>query len=350
MRTKRIVALIAALLLAAVVSWSQNARVKDIRQTYLWDVTLSMKGKPKSNPNIWEPVKKALIADIQAIPDESTEIVVIPFQHKALDTWRAPATEAGKAAMIKRINAYDIPLEYVTANGKRTTMTFLGPPLEYCLDNIFTDDKIDILKFMTDGVDEQDQVEPQNAGNYKRVLARWCEVAKKKDVYGYYIILNEAAQQGRIVLEQVNPCRFSDVTVKDDIDLTFVTLIPQESMAFNIRDDYGKPVKVKFSHSGNGVVPDGYRVRITSWSNSYMQVDQVVTLHGNTAEVNPKYLMSKQEMADALPTDHNEVIYFQAEAAEGMDEEPFCRTSVLSNPTACELINKPEMSVKFHVR
>ena len=81
-----------------------------------------------------------------------------------------------------------------------------------------------------------------------------------------------------------------------------------------------------------------------------MQVDQVVTLHGNTAEVNPKYLMSKQEMADALPTDHNEVIYFQAEAAEGMDEEPFCRTSVLSNPTACELINKPEMSVKFHVR
>ena len=126
MRTKRIVALIAALLFAAVVSWSQNARVKDIRQTYLWDVTLSMKGKPKSNPNIWEPVKKALIADIQAIPDESTEIVVIPFQHKALDTWRAPATEAGKAAMIKRINAYDIPLEYVTANGKRTTMTFLG--------------------------------------------------------------------------------------------------------------------------------------------------------------------------------------------------------------------------------
>ena len=92
----------------------------------------------------------------------------------------------------------------------------------------------------------------------------------------------------------------SGQTVKDDIDLTFVTLIPQESMAFNIRDDYGKPVKVKFSHSGNGVVPDGYRVRITSWSNSYMQVDQVVTLHGNTAEVNPKYLMSKQEMADAL--------------------------------------------------
>ena len=350
MQTMRRAVLFVVLLLAGYVGLAQNAKVKDIRQTYLWDVTLSMKGKPKPNPNIWEAVKKALVADIQAIPDESTEIVVIPFQHKALATWREPATEAGKAAMIKRINAYDIPLEYVTSSGKRTTMTFLGPPLEYCLDHIFSEDKIDILKFMTDGVDEQDQVEPQNAGNYKRVLARWCEIAKQKDVYGYYIILNEAAQQGRIMLKEVNPCRFNDVTVKDNIDLTFVTLIPQESMAFNIRDDYGKPVKIKFSPNGNGAVPDGYKVRITSWSNSYMQVDEVVTLHGNTAEVNPKYLMSKQEMTEALPTDHNEVIYFQAEAAEGMDEEPFCRTSVLSNPTACELINKPEMSVKFHVR
>lgn len=346
MLMKRRAALIAALLFVCAAAWAQNAKVKDIRQTYLWDVTLSMKGKPKSNPNIWEPVKKALIADIQAIPDESTEIVVIPFQHKVLDVWREPATEEGKQRMVKRIEKQDIPLAY---NGK-TTMTFLGPPLEYCLDNIFTEDKIDILKFMTDGVDEQDQVEPQNAGNYKRVLARWCDVAKKKDVYGYYIILNEAAQQGRIVLEQVNPCRFSDVNVKDDIDLTFVTLIPQETMAFNIRDDYGKPLKIKFSQNGNGSVPEGYRVRVTSWSNSYMEIDEVVTLHGNTAEVHPKYLMSKQEMAEVLPTDNNEVIYFQAESAEGMDEEPFCRTTVLSNPTACELINKPEMSVKFHVR
>lgn len=347
MRTKRIVALIAALLLASVVSWSQNARVKDIRQTYLWDVTLSMKGKPKPNPNIWEPVKKALIADIQAIPDESTEIVVIPFQHKVLDVWREPATEEGKLRMVNRIEKQDIPLAW---DGK-TTMTFLGPPLEYCMKNIFTPDRIDILKFMTDGQDEQDKVDPQNAGKYKSVLSEWCETAKEKDAYGYFIILTDAAKIGWDEFKENHDrmCRWI-VTPDPTTDLSFVTLIPQETMAFNIRDDYGKPVRIKFSQNGNGSIPEGYRVRVTSWSNSYMEIDEVVTLHGNTAEVHPKYLMSKQEMADALPTDHNEVIYFQAESAEGMDEEPFCRTTILSNPTACELINKPEMSVKFHVR
>ena len=336
-------------------TWAQNARVKDIRQTYLWDVTLSMKGQGKDqngnkNPNIWEAVKKALVEDIQAIPDESTEIVVIPFQHKKLDMWKEQATEAGKAKLIKRIQSYNIPLEYTTASGKKTTMTFLGPPLEYCLDNVFTEDRKDILKFMTDGVDEQDAVEPQNKGNYKRVLSRWCDIAKSKDVYGFYIILNEAAQEGRIVLEEVNPCHFTAVSVKDTIDLGFVTLEPQESIAFNIRDDYQKPIKIKFNQTGKGRVPSGFKIHITSWTNSYMQVDEVVTLHDNTAEINPKYLMTRQEMDETLPTDRNEIIYFQAEAAPGMDEDPFSRTTVLSNPTACELINKPEMTVKFHVR
>lgn len=347
--------LIATLIAISTATWAQNARVKDFRQTYLWDVTLSMKGQGKDqngnkNPNIWEAVKKALIEDIQAIPDESTEIVIIPFQHKKLDMWKEQATQAGKAKLIKRIQAYTIPLEYTTPTGKKTTMTFLGPPLEYCIDNIFTEDKIDILKFMTDGVDEQDTVEPEKKGNYKRVLSRWCDVAKSKDVYGFYIILNEAAQEGRIVLKEVNPCRFSDVSVKDTIDLRFVTLEPQANIAFNIRDDYQKPIKIKFTQSGTGNVPSGYKIHVTSWTNSYMQVDEVVTLHGNVAEINPKYLMRREDMDEILPTDRNEVIYFQAEAAEGMDVEPFSRTTVLSNPTSCELINKPEMTVKFHVR
>lgn len=81
MLVKRIAALIAALSVVCAFAWAQNAKVKDIRQTYLWDVTHSMKGKLKPNPNIWQPDKDALVADTQAISDESTEIVVIPFQH-----------------------------------------------------------------------------------------------------------------------------------------------------------------------------------------------------------------------------------------------------------------------------
>lgn len=349
--------LIAALFAVSTMTWAQNVRVKDIRQTYLWDVTLSMQGKGldqngNKNPNIWDTVKDALIADIEAIPDESTEIVVIPFQHKVLETnWREPATQDGKQRMINRIRHYQIPLAYTTAAGKKTTMTFLGPSLEYCMKNVFSPDKIDILKFMTDGVDEQDTVEPQNAGYYHRVLTQWCDIAREKDAYGYLILLTEAAKVGWDEFKENHEemCRWQP-TPTPTTDLAFTTIAPQESIAFNIRDDYSKPIKIKFNQNGNGTIPEGYKVHIKTWTNEYMEFDEEVTLHGNVVEFSPKYLKSREDMDSMLPTDRNEIIYFQVEQAKGMDVEPFCRTMLISNPTSCELINKPEMTVKFHVR
>ncbi len=82
---------------------AQNVQVKDTRQIYLWDVTLSMKGKAAGCPDIWDKVKVAMIDDIMQISDERTEIVVIPFQHKALETWTEIATPAGKAELVNRI-------------------------------------------------------------------------------------------------------------------------------------------------------------------------------------------------------------------------------------------------------
>ena len=358
MLTIKRLSLITVLFAVSTVTWAQNIRVKDIRQTYLWDVTLSMQGKGvdqngNKNPNIWEIVKDALVADIEAIQDESTEIVVIPFQHKVLETnWREPATQEGKQRMIKRIRQYQIPYAYTTANGKKTTMTFLGPSLEYCMNNVFTPDKIDILKFMTDGVDEQDIIEPQNAGYYHRVLKQWCDNAREKDAYGYLILLTDAAKVGWDEFKENHEemCRWHP-TPDATTDISgFITIAPQESIAFNIRDDYAKPIKIKFNHSGNGSIPEGYKVHIKTWTNEYMEFDEEVTLHGNVAEINPKYLKSREDMDSMLPTDRNEIIYFQVEEAEGMDIEPFCRTMLISNPTSCELINKPEMTVKFHVR
>lgn len=60
-------------------AFAQSGNVKDVRQTYLWDVTLSMMGKAPGAPDIWEQVKEAIITDIQQISDDRTEIVVIPF-------------------------------------------------------------------------------------------------------------------------------------------------------------------------------------------------------------------------------------------------------------------------------
>lgn len=330
-------------------TWAQNAQVKDIRQTYLWDVTLSMKGQGKDqngnkNPNIWEIVKKALIEDIQAISDESTEIVVIPFQHKVLDVWKESATEVGKDRIIKRIQGYDIPLAYTTASGTKTTMTYLGPPLEYCMQSIFTADKRDILKFMTDGVDEQGN------GYFQHVLGQWCDTAREKDAYGYFIILTEAARIGWEEFKENHEeiCRWTATPETTQI-LSFTELTPQ-NLSFNVRDDYGKSLQIKFSKSGKGNIAEGYKVRVSTMMNPYMAFDEEITLKSDFVEIQPRYLMKQEDMKTCLSTDSNEIIYFQIEPAEGMEGEKFYRTTITSNMIACEMINKPEMTVKFHVR
>ena len=342
-------------------SWlmAQTGNVKDIRQTYLWDVTLSMQGKAKISdgtptPNIWKQVKSAIVKDIESITDEHTEIVVIPFQHKALDEWREQATEAGKAALIAKVNAYSIPLftkdggSIVPAKGKGgTTWTCLYEPLQYVVDHVLSPDKVDILKLMTDGIPDEHQQE------YEQLLGRWCQIAKEKDAFGFYIMLTSQAVEGRTVLEQINPCRFDaiDVAQLDGSNVSLLMLTPQQNIAFNVREDYGGEITIKFVPSGSGSFQEGYKVHVFSDENDYIQVDSEVELKSNyTATVKAKFLKSKEEMAMSLPVDFNEKVQLQTEPAQDMDQLPYAMIRILDRPTSIEMINKPEKTVKFHVQ
>ena len=81
-------------------SVSAQGQFKDVRQTYLWDVTLSMKGY-NGAPDIYSKVVDVMVKDIESITDERTEIVVIPFQDtQYCEVWREFATPQGKAAII----------------------------------------------------------------------------------------------------------------------------------------------------------------------------------------------------------------------------------------------------------
>ena len=331
-------------LLGFTMAFAQSGNVKDVRQTYLWDVTLSMQGKAPGCPNIWEPVKEALIADIQQISDDRTEIVVIPFQHIALDEWREPATAAGKANLIAKIKGYKIPLH--NFNGHMTTMTCLYEPLKYVVDKVLSPDKVDILKLMTDGVPDEHEKE------YEQLLASWCEIAKAKDAYGFYIMLTSQAAEGKAVLEKINPCRFGVVDVSDmeNTSVSTVLLTAQLSIAFNVREDYGQPLTLKYAHNGTGSIQPGYKVHIYTYENSYIQVDEVVELtESYTVTVKAQYLMKQDEMIRTLPRDENEKVFLRSEPADGMDQYPFAMTQLLETPTVVEMINKPEKTVKFHV-
>lgn len=324
--------------------FAQSGNVKDVRQTYLWDVTLSMQGKAPGSPDIWEQVKEAIITDIQQISDDRTEIVVIPFQHKALDEWREFATVAGKAKLIGKIKAYRIPLH--NFGGKMTTMTCLYEPLDYVEKNVLNADKVDILKLMTDGIPDEHQAE------YEALLGRWCQIAQQKDAYGFYIMLTDQAAEGKAVLEKINPCHFDAVDVAElgGTNVSLLMLTAQQTIAFSVRENYGEELTIKFAHNGSGSFQQGYKVHVYSYENSYIQVDQVVELREDyTVTVKVQYLMSQQEMMATLPRDENERAFLRAEPAEGMDELPYLMTRILESPTAVEMINKPEKTVKFHV-
>ena len=325
-------------------SFAQSGNIKDVRQTYLWDVTLSMQGKAPGAPDIWEQVKDAIIKDIQQISDDRTEIVVIPFQHKALDEWRAPATAAGKTSLIAKIKGYKIPLH--SFNGKMTTMTCLYEPLQYVVDKVLSPDKVDILKLMTDGIPDEHQSE------YEALLGRWCQIAKEKDAYGFYIMLTSQAVAGQTVLQQIDPCRFDAIDVADlnGTNVSLLMLTPQQNIAMNVREDYGKDLTIKFAHNGSGKIQPGYKVHVYSEENEYLRVDQVVELKEDyTVTVKAEYLMSQTKMMSTLPIDENERAFLHAEPADGMDELPYAMTRILDTPTSVEMINKPEKNVKFHV-
>ena len=345
-------------LISMTLAYGQSGDVKDVRQTYLWDVTLSMQGRAKNSdgtptPNIWKQVKAAIITDIQQISDDRTEIVVIPFQHKALDEWREPATEEGKERLIAKIQSYNIPLftkqdgKIVPASGKGgTTWTCLYEPLQYVVDKVLSSDKVDILKLMTDGISDEHETE------YKQLLGRWCQIAKEKDAYGFYIMLTSMAVEGQMVLKEINPCRFDAIDVAElgGTNVSLLMLTPQQSIAFNVREDYGKEITIKYAHNGSGTLQAGYKVHVYSYENSYIQVDEVVELtESYTVTVKAQYLMSQTEMKETLPIDENERLFLYSEPAEGMDQLPYAMTRILESPTSVEMINKPEKTVKFHV-
>ena len=65
--------------------------------------------------------------------------------------------------------------------------------------------------------------------------------------------------------------------------------------------------------------------------------------------VKANYLMTLEQMKNALSITDNESIKLYSEPAEGMDKYPYAMIQIKDTPTTIEMINKPEKTVKFHV-
>lgn len=279
--------------------WAQTS----IRRVYMWDVTLSMTGKAGC-PDIWQPVKDALIKEINLITDPSVEIVLIPFQHRALEghMQREYATAEGKARLVNFIRRYQLPRTWVgnaasghedLENGK-TTMTALYAPLKYCLENVIIPDKTNFLEFMTDGVSDFENDRDQ----FEDLVRDWCSMAEEKNLYAFYVMLTPQARNDQI--KRVNQCdRLKMVDPTDGpVVISLQELTPPEKISFNTHDDYGKPFTLKLSSSTSAVLKNGYKVRITSSENPYIHVDEVCEV--SPADMSISFTPAFKASADAL--------------------------------------------------
>lgn len=319
-----------------------QGQFKEVRQTYLWDVTLSMKGY-KGSPDIYGKVVDVMAEDIRSISDERTEIVVIPFQHKELEVWREYATSEGKAAMIKRIRNY---------KNENVTGTNISSPLQYVIDNVFTSDKIDIMKLMTDG---NDNVNPQRL---KEILENWCEMAKRKDVYGYYILLTDAARNGDLSLVLKGICNFEEIDVSKILDgiadIRQLNNTWKEGILINIRDEYNKPKRLVFHvYAGDGNIPEGFKIRFKTLPNDYVEIDEVAEMNAdNTLEIHPRFLKPQADLIAELPANYaySDIVLEYEPTPEMAQDSKYAFTRIVDKECAVLLENKPVKTVKIYVK
>ena len=243
------------------------------RRIYLWDVTLSMKGKgAKETPNIYNDVVDFLVRDINSLTDMSTEIVVLPFQTTVLETWRAKATEEGKKAIVAQIKGYK--------NDVMTNTNIVGP-IEYVKNKHIDDNRRNMLILLTDGQQSQ-----QFGGNDKLLesIRGWQEYAQMNDAYLVYVMLTKEAVNDGIKYEADRQERVCIVT--PPMGMEFVELNPAVS-SFNIKDD--RTINIVFTSNKNIAIPENLKISVRTIEESPLEIDAVSEICNGRIEITPKY-------------------------------------------------------------
>lgn len=315
--------------------FAQQNQFKNERRIYLWDVTLSMKGKGTGGtPDIYDKVVAALEEDINSICDEHTEIWVLPFQTSVLEKWTEKATVTGKKNLISKIKAY---------NNEQITYTNIASPMEYVMYNLMTPDKRDVLILLTDGVYNDPKCSKKKL---YELIRKWCAFAEKNDAHAFYVMLTEFAQDEELMKVIDETCRMK-IFIPDDVKrITFVEFNPQSNYKYNIKDDEGKGVMLRFDCKKRIEIPSGLKIRCYSEPNPYIEVEESVAIENGTIKISVKHKQSYDSLKAKLPRDTNKkiMLYFEVE-----DPEKYPLVQLLNSKCCMELINKPEKTLRVYV-
>ena len=195
---------------------------KEERRVYYLDCYYSM-----IEPNdIWEDVCNNLIAAINAIEDETTELFVIPFavdgsKDSCWDCYYEKATPIGKSKLRKKIKEI---------NPSKKSMTYHSVTIkDFYNNNRVANDKITYMFLMTDGQNEEkpDLFLPE--------LDKWKDRYGSEDVYGFYVMLDKSAKNAKVedIISKSNDHLWKVETA--DVNINLIRLGDQ--CIYNVRND-----------------------------------------------------------------------------------------------------------------
>ncbi len=308
-------------------AFSQNEG--KVRMIYLWDVTLSMQGKSKGCPDIWDEVKTAICNDIKRINDESTEVIILPFQHRAIveSMVKDRATSQGKQRLINYIKEYELQKLWLgsantgseSVNGN-TTMTAIYQPFKYCMDSLLHKDKKNIIEFLTDG--RSDFPEDEKSFNKYLLSEDWCSYAKELDVRLYYVALTK--QGVNSALDNIKCDRITPIPPGKSITTSIKLIQPQDSLMFNVYDDYAKDLNLRFKSPTAIPLEAGYKVNVKCAENPFFEINQTVVVNEDLSiKLTPKYKCDSNQMKQLLDSGVNSKVEILYEKAEGMNVLPY---------------------------
>ena len=337
MRIGKVFLLISVFVCVSLSSLAQNRQFKNERRIYLWDVTLSMKGYGNRTPDIYDKVVAALEKDINSVLDEQTEIWVLPFQTSILAKWKEQASPSGKRNLISKIRSF---------SNETVTHTNIASPMETVMKELVSPDKRNVLILLTDGI-QNDPKSPKQ--ELYSLIRKWCSFAEENDAYAFYVMLTPFAQDEELIRVIDETCRMSKYIPDGDNveDLTFVEFNPQDNYKYNIKDDEGKGLSLRFECKKRIKIPEGLKVKCYSEPNPYIEVDGTASVENGQLRVALKHKQGYDSLKSQLPQETNEhiMLYYEVE-----DKDKYPLVQLLNDKCCLELINKPEKTLKVYVK
>lgn len=239
------------LLLIPSLLWSQVMRE---RRVYYLDCSYSM-----VQLGIKDKVCDNLIKAIERVEDQTTELYVIRFAYNSdkdavLNPIIANATEQGKQKLIKAIREI---------SWNKNTMTYHKDPIEdFYGNNRILKDGLTYMFLMTDGKDEW-----PDPARFINDLKEWGEKYGEKNVYGFYVMLDEVARNPEVEEIVDQQPHFWNVSSADvNIRITRA----EDKAVFNIRTDKYVDIPI--------IGPtDGYQITASSSNPNYRIKDSEIT-------------------------------------------------------------------------